>query len=238
MKKYQEDYLNLAIRQQVLKFGEFTLKSGRVSPYFVNTGEIDNGVGIMELGECYAQLIIDHFSHDSYDVIFGLAYKGIPLAVATVIALSSDYSSGAYLPDLALNKRFAFDRKIVKEHGEGTDQKSLTVGTKIRDGDRILIIDDVITTAQTKIDTIYLLKTIADVQIAGVVISIDRMEIYKEGSDETAVEYLAKLIGAPVIPIVTIKDAVMYLYHSNILVEEKRSKMEQYFDKYCPKRLM
>ncbi len=143
--------------------GDFELKSGRRSPYFVDFGKIPDGASLFELGQCYADKITREFDADSFDLVFGPAYKGIPIAVATVMALARDH---------AINKQYAFDRKVEKTYGE----RSRFIGGKLESGVRVLIIDDVITDGGTKLETIHTLKAVRGLKVAGVVVGVDRTE--------------------------------------------------------------
>lgn len=179
-----------------LKFGDFTLKSGRQSPYFINAGAFDDGVKIATLGAFYAQTIQSHISSgdlpSSIDTIFGPAYKGIPLAVATSIAMNAtqEFKVG-----------YTFDRKEKKDHGDG----GLFVGTQLHDGMSVLLVDDVMTAGTAVRDIVPKIKAEADVNIAGLVISVDRMERAKD-SDLSAVAAVERDFGFPVIPIVTVRN--------------------------------
>ena len=158
MQKYQKEFLEFALNQGVLKFGEFTLKSGRISPYFFNAGLFNTGVSLSKLGKYYAKTIVD--SGVEFDVLFGPAYKGIPLAAVTAVALADEH--GRDVP-------YCFNRKEAKDHGEGGN----LVGASL-DG-RILIIDDVIT-AGTAIREAMDIISANDAKAVGVAIALDRME--------------------------------------------------------------
>lgn len=192
----QRAFTEFLLDSGALKFGDFTLKSGRRSPYFINAGAFDDGVKIATLGAFYAQTIrssIDDGTLDSgIDTIFGPAYKGIPLAVATSIAMNAtqEFKVG-----------YTFDRKEKKDHGDG----GLFVGTQLHDGMRILLVDDVMTAGTAVRDIVPKIKAAADVEIAGLVISVDRMEKAKD-SEISAVTAVEKDFGFPVIPIVTVRD--------------------------------
>lgn len=177
-----------------LSFGEFTLKSGRVSPYFINAGSFNDGGKIAELGGFYAAAVRNAVSSGtiscSFDTVFGPAYKGIPLAVSTAMALSGDGNAVGY----------TFDRKEAKDHGDG----GLFVGTQLKDGMKVLLIDDVMTAGTAVREVIPKLKGTADVQIAGLVLSVDRME-KTSGSDMSAVQSVSREFGFPVIAIATIR---------------------------------
>ncbi|MGA2469625.1 MAG: orotate phosphoribosyltransferase [Solirubrobacteraceae bacterium] len=148
----------------LLTGGDYKLKSGRISPYFVDFGQIPDGEGLSDLGRCYAEKIVREFDEQAYDVVFGPAYKAIPIAVATVMALAQEYG---------LNKRYAFDRKAEKSYGE----RSRFIGDRLnRPGTRVLVIDDVFTDGGTKVDTIKLVEAVEGVKVVGVVVGVDRSE--------------------------------------------------------------
>ena len=194
MQAYQHEFIEFAIEQGVLKFGEFTLKSGRVSPYFFNAGLFRTGNALARLGRFYASAI--EASGPSCDVLFGPAYKGIPLAATTAVALADHH--GRDLP-------FAFNRKEAKEHGEGGN----IVGAKL--AGRILIIDDVIT-AGTAIGEVMALIEAAGAQAAGVVIALDRQERGQtDGESRSAIQEVESRYGMPVISIVTLDLVLAYL---------------------------
>ncbi|GHC28191.1 orotate phosphoribosyltransferase [Aidingimonas halophila] len=191
MQPYQREFIEFAIEQGVLRFGEFTLKSGRVSPYFFNAGLFKSGASLARLGRFYAQAIID--SGVTADVLFGPAYKGIPLAATSAVALADNHDC---------DMPFAFNRKEAKDHGEGGN----IVGAEL--SGRILIIDDVIT-AGTAIGEVMSLIDAAGASAAGVVIALDRQE---RGSGATsAIQDVEARYGMPVISIVTLDDVLAYL---------------------------
>ncbi|MDW5375839.1 orotate phosphoribosyltransferase [Halomonas sp. HP20-15] len=196
LQAYQRDFIAFAIEQGVLKFGEFTLKSGRVSPYFFNAGLFKSGAALARLGRCYAQAIVD--SGLKADVLFGPAYKGIPLGTATAVALAEYH--GRDLP-------FAFNRKEAKTHGEGGQ----IVGAELTG--RVLIIDDVIT-AGTAIGEVMTLIESAGASAAGVVIALDRQEcgqIDGEMTSHSAIQEVEARYAMPVISIVTLDQVLAYL---------------------------
>ena len=196
LQAYQREFIAFAIEQGVLKFGEFTLKSGRVSPYFFNAGLFRSGSALARLGRFYARAIAD--SGIQADVLFGPAYKGIPLAASTAVALADHHDR---------DMPFAFNRKEAKDHGEGGN----IVGAELRG--KILIIDDVIT-AGTAIGEVMQLIDAADAQAAGVVIALDRQECGKaenEGERMSAIQEVEVRYGMPVISIVTLDQVLEYL---------------------------
>ncbi|ALP52349.1 orotate phosphoribosyltransferase [Candidatus Tenderia electrophaga] len=191
MQPYQKEFLDFVIRTDVLRFGEFTLKSGRVSPYFFNSGLFNSGAAIARLGRYYAAAMED--SGLAYDMIFGPAYKGIPLAVSSCIALADHH--GKDLP-------YAFNRKEAKDHGEGGD----IVGAALQG--RVLIIDDVISAGTSVRESIRLIET-AGATSAGVIIALDRQE---RGQGElSAIQEVEQQFGMPVASIVRLDDLITYL---------------------------
>lgn len=200
MHEYQRQFINFLVETTALQFGEFTLKSGRVSPYFINTGKFDTGEAISRLGHFYAAAIHATFGSE-VDAIFGPAYKGVPLAVAAASALHNDFQH---------NVGYVFDRKEAKVHGD----KGATVGYALQDESRVVIVDDVFTTGATKEEAVALLKSVANVKIQGLVIAVDRKEQGKDGKNAIA-EFTASS-GIPVMAIVTIHDIVEHLTGSAI----------------------
>ena len=207
METYQQAFIELLVRHEVLRFGDFTLKSGRRSPYFVNAGQFRSGSAIAGLGQAYAGCL--RRAGLGFDLVFGPAYKGVPLAVATVIALA----------ELGHDAPFCFDRKEQKDHGEG----GWFVGTSPADGMRVVIVDDVITSGKSVHDSVALLRRTADVTIAGVVVAVDRQE--RGGGQRNTLDELQDELGAPVLPIVTIRDIVAHL-HGREIDDERRAAIE------------
>ncbi len=191
MRPYQHDFIQLAREYDVLKFGEFTLKSGRISPYFFNAGAFASGRALAELGRCYASRIQD--AGLDFDVLLGPAYKGIPLAATTAVALADHH---------ALDIPYAYNRKEAKSHGEG----GLLVGAPL--AGRVLIIDDVIT-AGTAVREAIAMITAAGAELAGVVVGLDRQE-RGEGT-RSAVQEVEQSFGAPVLGIIQMTDIIDYL---------------------------
>jgi orotate phosphoribosyltransferase len=189
-------FIDLMVRCDVLTFGDFVAKSGRRTPYFVNAGRYRTGAQVADLGRFYAAAIDDAFGAD-VDVLFGPAYKGIPLAVTTAISLEADHGH-----DVA----FCFDRKEAKDHGEGGN----LIGHQLTDGDRVVIVEDV-TTAGTSIrETVPLLRAAADVDIVGLVVGVDRMERGTR-DDASALDQLADELGLRTVALATIDDIVAHL---------------------------
>lgn len=191
MRDYQREFIQFAIEQNVLRFGEFTLKSGRVSPYFFNAGLFNSGTALAKLGRYYAAALQD--AGIAYDVLFGPAYKGIPLAATTAVALSNDYQ---------VDTPYVFNRKEAKDHGEGGN----LVGAPLEG--RVLIIDDVIT-AGTAIREVMEIIDAANATPAAVMIALNRME--KGQGDLSAIQEVERDYNMPVISIVSLEDVVAYL---------------------------
>jgi orotate phosphoribosyltransferase len=194
MHDYQNEFIRLALARNALRFGEFTLKSGRVSPYFFNAGAFDDGASLAVLGRCYADAIVR--SNLQFDMIFGPAYKGIPLAATTASALYSLHDR---------NLPFAFNRKEAKDHGEG----GTIVGRKL--AGRVLIVDDVITAGTAIRESIGIIRA-AGATPAGVALALDRQERGRDanGNDltESAVQEVHRLYGIPAISILTLGDLI------------------------------
>lgn len=200
MEQYKKDFIEFMVRSNVLTFGDFTTKSGRKTPFFINTGNYKTGEQIKKLGEFYAQAILSIMGYE-FDVLFGPAYKGIPLAVTTSIALST-------LKNKTVS--FCFNRKEVKDHGEGGS----LVGHKLSDNDRVIIIEDV-TTAGTSIrETVPLLKATADICLKGLIVSVDRME--RGTGDKSALQELKKEFSMTTGAIVNLDEIVEYLFNKPI----------------------
>ena len=212
---YKESFIKFMVESGVLTFGDFTLKSGRKAPYFVNTGNYNTGAQLALLGEYYAQCIKEN--NVQVDTLFGPAYKGIPLATACSIALFNKYG---------IDVNYAFDRKEAKDHGEG----GVIVGRKMEDGEKIAIIEDVIT-AGTAIRTVLpLLKEQADVDITALIISVKKK---KKGKGElSAVQEVKKDFGINVYSIVTMEDIIDAIKNDIIPGKEYLDKMIEYRNIY------
>lgn len=221
MTSYKTEFIHFMVRSGVLTFGEFTLKSGRKAPYFVNTGNYTTGEQLAKLGGFYADCIHDNLG-DAYDVLYGPAYKGIPLAVAAVSALYEKYG---------INRPYSFNRKEAKDHGEG----GLIVGHKLVDGERVVITEDVMTSGAALRENLPILEAAAKVKIAGLVISVDRME--KGLSEKSAVQEAWENYGVRVYPIVTIREVIEALHNVPVdgtvyIDDAMRARMEAYLEQY------
>ena len=178
MKPYQRQFIEFALGKQVLKFGEFTLKSGRKSPYFFNAGLFNTGRDLALLGRFYAEALVD--SGLEFDLLFGPAYKGIPIATTTAVALAEHHD---------LDLPYCFNRKEAKDHGEGGN----LVGSALQG--RVMLVDDVITAGTAVRETLPLLRAFGDIRIEGLVVSVDRME--KGQGDKPATQELLEEFGIP-----------------------------------------
>jgi orotate phosphoribosyltransferase len=212
MKTYQTEFIELARQYNVLKFGEFTLKSGRISPYFFNAGAFSSGRALAALGRCYAQRIVE--SGIEFDVLLGPAYKGIPLAAVTAVALANDHG---------LDVPFAYNRKEAKTHGEG----GVMVGAPLEG--RVLVIDDVIT-AGTAVREVITMIEAAGAQLAGVAIGLNREE---RGEGElSAIQELEQAHGICVISIVDMRHIIDYLQETGTGPEGALEAMIRYREQY------
>ena len=221
MEQYKEEFIHFMIDCQVLKFGDFVTKSGRKTPFFVNTGFYRTGAQLAKLGEYYAKAINDKFGLD-FDVLFGPAYKGIPLTVATTIAISSEYGKDI---------KYCSNRKEVKDHGD----KGILLGSPMADGDRAIIIEDV-TTAGTSIHETYpIIKAQGDVDVLGLVVSVDRME--RGQGSKSALQEISEEFGMKTTAIVTMADVVECLYNKpykgKIIIDDTLKKaIDAYYEEY------
>ena len=221
-KSYKEKLIELIATGGVLMFGDFTTKSGRQTPYFVNSGKYQTGEHIGLVCEYYAALIHEKLS-GTFDVLFGPAYKAIPLCTLTAAALFKLYG---------LNIGYSFNRKEVKDHGDG----GLFVGHQPKDGDRFLIVEDVISAGTSVREVHPLLIAAADVIITDMVISVDRME--KGYNGLTAIDEMKQEFGITVHSLVTVREIIDYLHNREVggkvyINDEMREKMEAYLRKYC-----
>jgi orotate phosphoribosyltransferase len=210
----KQKFIDFLIARDVLKFGEFTLNSGRVSPYFFNLGAVSDGAGFAELGQAYAQTIID--AGIEFDVLFGPAYKGIPIAVATATALATH----------GVHVSVAYNRKEAKDHGEG----GRLVGAEVKG--RVLLVDDVLTSGKAIRQSVDLI-TQTDAEIVGTVIALDRAELV--ANDQTAVEALAQDLRAPIVSIASVADIIERLATdaADFTDATLRQRMLDYQQQYC-----
>ena len=222
MEAYKQEFITFMVESDVLKFGEFTLKSGRKSPFFMNAGAYVTGSQLKRLGEYYAKAIHDTYG-DDFDVLFGPAYKGIPLAVVTAIAYSGLYGKEV---------RYCSDRKEEKDHGA---DKGSFLGSKLQDGDRVIMIEDVTTSGKSMEETVPKVRDAADVEIRGLMVSLNRMERGK-GSG-SALQEIRETYGFPTAAIVTMAEVVEYLYNRPccgriVINDEIRQAIDAYYREY------
>lgn len=225
MESYKQEFIEFMIDSQVLKFGDFTLKSGRKSPFFMNAGAYVTGTQLRRLGEYYAKAIHDHYGLD-FDVLFGPAYKGIPLSVATTMAISELYGKDV---------RYCSNRKEVKDHGD----TGILLGSKLKDGDRVVIIEDVTTSGKSIEETFPIIKAQADVEIKGLMVSLNRME--KGQGEKSALCEIKEKYGFDANSIVTMADVVEYLYQKEYkgtvyIDEERKKQIDDYYAVYGAKQ--
>ncbi|MBR0477889.1 MAG: orotate phosphoribosyltransferase, partial [Solobacterium sp.] len=199
-----------------LKFGDFTLKSGRKSPFFVNLGSFVTGSQLRRLAEYYAKAIHDQFGTD-FDVLFGPAYKGIPLAVAATIAFDELYGKEV---------RYCSNRKEVKDHGD----TGILLGSKLKDGDRVVMIEDVTTSGKSMEETVPIVRAQADVEIVGLMVSLNRNE--KGKGTKTALKEVAELYGFPTAAIVSMPEVIEYLDETGRLDDGIKARLAAYYAEY------
>ncbi len=220
-KNYKEEFIHFMVDAGVLTFGDFITKSGRPTSYFINTGNYKTGEQISRLGNFYATCIMENIKAgnlpEEITALFGPAYKGIPLAVATSMALFSSFSK---------NVSYCFNRKEQKDHGEGGSM----VGYQLKSGDSVLMVEDVITAGTAVRESVPLLKNAAEINLEGLIISVDRME--KGQGEKTAIEEIREQFQINTFPIVTVKDIIHTLYNKetngHILIDDqRREKMEK-----------
>lgn len=222
MENYKKEFIEFMVDSQVLKFGDFTLKSGRKSPFFMNAGAYVTGAQLRRLGEYYARAIHDHYGLN-FDVLFGPAYKGIPLAVAATMAISELYGKEV---------RYCSNRKEVKDHGD----TGILLGSKLKDSDRVVIIEDVTTSGKSIEETFPILKAQADVKIVGLMVSLNRMERGLE-STKSALDEIREKYGFEANAIVTMEDVVECLYNKpykgSICIDDAlKASIDEYYEQY------
>lgn len=222
MEQYKKEFIEFMVESDVLKFGEFTLKSGRKSPFFMNAGAYVTGTQLGRLGQYYAKAIHEHYGED-FDVLFGPAYKGIPLSVATTIAFSELYGKEI---------KYCSNRKEIKDHGD----TGILLGAKMKDGDRVVIIEDVTTSGKSIEETFPIIKEQGDVEIVGLMVSLNRME-RGLSSNTSALEEIQEKYGFPANAIVTMEEVVKCLYNKEckgrILIDDTlKSAIDAYYEEY------
>ena len=218
MEAYKQEFIEFMLESKVLKFGEFTLKSGRKSPFFMNAGGYVTGSQLKKLGEYYAKAIYAKYGLD-FNVLFGPAYKGIPLAVVTAMAFSDLYGKEV---------RYCSDRKEEKDHGA---DKGSFLGSKLQDGDRVIMIEDVTTSGKSMEETVPKVRSVADVEIKGLMVSLNRMEVGK-GGEKCALDEVKDLYGFDTAAIVDMSEVVEYLYGKGMLDDTLKAAIDAYYEQY------
>lgn len=220
MDAYQRQFVDFMIESDVLKFGEFTLKSGRKSPFFMNAGAYTTGDQLHRLGLFYAQAIKATFGLD-FDIVFGPAYKGIPLSVVTAMGLSELYGEEV---------RYCSNRKEVKDHGDA----GILLGSALHDGERVVIVEDVTTSGKSIEETYPILKAAADVEVVGLMVSLNREEVGK-GGKICALDEVSQLYGFPTSAIVSMSEVVAYLKEQGKLDGAQIDAINSYYEQYGAK---
>lgn len=221
MEQYKEEFIGFMVDSGVLRFGDFTLKSGRKSPFFMNAGGYVTGTQLMKLGEYYAKAIHDNYGTD-FDVLFGPAYKGIPLSVATTIAFAKLYGKDI---------KYCSNRKEVKDHGD----TGILLGSPIKDGDRVVIIEDVTTSGKSIEETFPIIMEQGKVEILGLMVSLNRME--KGKGDKSALVEIKEKYGFDANAIVSMAEVVEFLhnrpYKGQVIIDDEiKSKIDAYYETY------
>jgi len=221
METYKQEFIEFMVESKVLKFGDFTLKSGRRSPFFMNAGAYVTGTQLRKLGEYYAKAIHDNYGLD-FDVLFGPAYKGIPLSVAATMAFSDLYGKEI---------RYCSNRKEAKDHGDA----GILLGSPIKDGDRVVIIEDVTTSGKSIEETFPIIKAQGDVEIKGLMVSLNRMERGK--GERSALQEIKETYGFDANAIVSMDEVVEHLYNKpcqgEIIIDAAlKSAIDAYYEKY------
>lgn len=221
MDAYKQEFIEFMVDSQVLKFGEFTLKSGRKSPFFMNAGLYVTGAQLEKLGEYYAKAIHDNYG-DDFDVLFGPAYKGIPLSVATTMAFHRLYGKEI---------RYCSNRKEAKDHGDA----GILLGSPIKDGDKVVIIEDVTTSGKSIEETFPIIQAQGDVEIIGLMVSLNRMERGK--GTQSALMEIKEKYGFDANAIVTMEEVVEHLYNNEyngkvIIDDAIKAAIDAYYEQY------
>lgn len=223
MEQYKQEFIEFMVESEVLKFGDFTLKSGRKSPFFMNAGAYVTGTQLMKLGEYYARAIHETYG-DDFDVLFGPAYKGIPISVVTAVAYAKLYGKEI---------RYCSDRKEEKDHGA---DKGSFLGSKLKDGDKVIMIEDVTTSGKSMEETVPKVRGAADVTIKGLMVSLNRMEVGL-GGKVSALEEIKEKYGFDAHAIVSMADVVECLYNKPcngkiIINDTLKAAIDAYYEQY------
>ncbi|MGN0515097.1 MAG: orotate phosphoribosyltransferase [Lachnospiraceae bacterium] len=226
MEQYKQEFIEFMVDSEVLRFGEFTLKSGRKSPFFMNAGLYVTGSQLKKLGEYYAKAIHNTYG-DDFDVLFGPAYKGIPISVVTAIAYSELYGKEI---------RYCSDRKEEKDHGA---DKGGFLGSPLKDGDRVVMIEDVTTSGKSMEETVPKVRGAANVTIKGLMVSLNRMEVGL-GGEKSALDEIQERYGFPANAIVSMSDVVEHLYNrpykGKVVIDDSiKCAIDAYYEQYGAK---
>ena len=226
MEAYKQEFIDFMVESDVLKFGDFTLKSGRKSPFFMNAGAYVTGSQLMRLGEYYAKAIHENYG-DDFDVLFGPAYKGIPISVVTAVAYSKLYGKEI---------RYCSDRKEEKDHGA---DKGSFLGSKLKDGDRVIMIEDVTTSGKSMEETVPKVRGAADVTILGLMVSLNRMEVGL-GGVKCALDEIKETYGFDARAIVSMDEVVEHLHNrecqGRVVIDDTiKAAIDAYYEQYGAK---
>lgn len=221
MEQYKQEFIEFMVDSNVLRFGDFVTKSGRKTPFFINTGFYRTGSQLRKLGEYYAKAIHEKFGTD-FDVLFGPAYKGIPLSVAASMAMSEFYGEDI---------RYCSNRKEVKDHGD----TGILLGSPINNGDRIVMVEDVTTSGKSIRETMPIIKEQGDVNVLGLVVSVNRME--RGTGEKSALEEIEETYGMKATAIVTMEEVVEHLYNKpykgQIIIDDTiKAAIDAYYEQY------
>lgn len=222
MEAYKKEFIEFMVESDVLKFGEFTLKSGRKSPFFMNAGAYVTGDQLHRLGLYYARAIKENFGLD-FDIVFGPAYKGIPLSVVTAMAIRELYGKEV---------RYCSNRKEVKDHGD----TGILLGSPLHDGDRVLMVEDVTTSGKSIEETYPIIMGQADVEVVGLMVSLNRQEVGK-GGEKCALDEVSERYGFPTAAIVTMDEVTEYLYNKEVqgkvrIDDALKTALDDYYAQY------
>ncbi|MCR5778688.1 MAG: orotate phosphoribosyltransferase [Lachnospiraceae bacterium] len=225
MERYKEEFIEFMLECNVLKFGDFVTKSGRKTPFFVNTGFYRTGSQLTRLGQYYAKAISNKFGTD-FDVLFGPAYKGIPLSVAATMALSAEYGKDI---------RYCSNRKEIKDHGD----KGILLGSPIENGDKVVIIEDVTTAGTSIAETLPIIKEQGDVEVLGMCVSVDRQE--RGTGSKSALAEIEEKYGIKTTAIVTMSDVIEYLTThevngKKVIDDTLKAAIDAYYEQYGAER--
>ncbi len=222
MERYKQEFIEFMIDSEVLKFGDFVTKSGRKTPFFVNTGFYRTGAQLRKLGEYYAKAIADKFGTE-FDVLFGPAYKGIPLSVATSMAMSEMYDADI---------RYCSNRKEVKDHGD----VGILLGSPLKDGDKVVMIEDVTTSGKSIQETFPIIQAQGNVNVLGLCVSVDRMERGQK-TEKSALKEVSETYGIETTAIVTMAEVIEHLYNKEykgrvIIDDTIKAAIDAYYEQY------